>query len=265
MNGTVVVFARRPELGRVKTRLAAVLDAEDVLLLYRAFLRDTLESARRSGARVALAHTPGPADFPEARLADVRLEQRGATFGERFDDALAQARAAAEGPVVLVGADTPHLPPDALRGALDALDESEAVIGPSSEGGFHLVGFRRKILPLREAFDGPNEAARVARTIRGEGLVTTLLPTLFDVDVPADLADLVLHIELRAAVARAWVPSATRDAIATLGLEAAQVGASGTRGFALERHRRVDSGGVVGVVGSWANARAPASNETLGR
>jgi glycosyltransferase A (GT-A) superfamily protein (DUF2064 family) len=122
VNGGVLVFARRPELGRVKTRLESAIGDHLTLSIYRAFLADTLTAARQTNARVILAHTPG-LDFPEQALADETFHQQGYTFGERFDYAIKQAadRLPPETPFVLIGADTPHLSPMFLRKTLETL------------------------------------------------------------------------------------------------------------------------------------------------
>lgn len=204
----VLVFARAPAMGAAKTRLEPALGRERTLLLYRSFLADTLESARASGARVLLAHTPG--SFEERALADDAFEQRGASFGARFDAAFADARARSDGPIVLVGADTPQLGPSVLREALAALRDADAVLGPSTEGGFYLLGFRGEPVPVSTAFEEANEAAAVARLTR-----PALLAPSFDVDVPADVANLILHCETQAA-AGAWVPRRTLAALREL-------------------------------------------------
>lgn len=229
----VLVFARAPERGRVKTRLAAALGDAAALALHRAFLADALRAARLAANTVVLAHTPS-APFPEQALADVLVVQRGATFGERFDAALADARARVPtGPLVLVGADTPHLPPSAIRRALLMVTRYPSVLGPSSEGGFYLLGFRRAVVPVARAFESGNEAASVARALVAAGARPVLLEPSFDVDVPADLANLVLHLETTAAARDAWAPRETVRALAELGLAVAPRAAEGERGRGL--------------------------------
>lgn len=235
-SGGILVFARAPERGAVKTRLARTLGADAALELHRAFLTDGLRAAREAGARVLLAHTTS-ADFAEAALADVRFEQRGADFHTRLDAALAEARRRlGPEPLLVVGADTPHLAPTALRHALERLERVPAVVGPSQGGGFHLVGFSGAPPPLAEAFAAPNECARLARLLRRRGLAFELLPALFDVDLPRDLVELVLLLELWRAAGGPWRPAATEAALERLGIAVAEVGADGkggTRAFQL--------------------------------
>lgn len=232
--GLVVVFARAPELGRVKTRLAAALGDGTALALHRAFLQDTLAAARAAGARVVLAHTAsGP--FPEQRLADGCVVQRGEGFAARFDAALADA-AGLDGaaPLVVVGSDAPQVGPAMVRRALDALREVPAVLGPCSEGGFYLLGFAAAPVPVAEAFAGPHEAARATRLLRDQGLAPRLLEATFDVDVPGDLVHLLLHLELLEAAGGPWIPPATTRAVHDLGLQLSPGPGGANRGWRLE-------------------------------
>lgn len=199
--------------------------------LYRAMLRDTLANARRSGARVMLSHTPSARGFPEQDLADACVVQEGGSFGERFDHALGTAFAAFGGPVVLVGSDTPHVGADRLRAAFHALHASPAVVGPSREGGFYLVGFRNEPVPVRSAFDMPNEAAALVRVLRARGLVAITEPS-FDLDVPEDLVELLLHAELLEACG---AEAAARETLRVL----ARAGVTLERSPSGERRRRL--------------------------
>lgn len=216
-HGAVVVFARAPERGCVKTRLAPAVGEDGALALHRAFLADALAAARGSGARVLLAHTPSR-PFPEQALADDAYPQRGEGFGLRLDGALADARERVQGPLVLVGADTPQTPPSALRDALTRLGDADAVLGPGREGGFHLIGFARVPVPIAEAFASGGEAANVARLLRARGARLALCEPSFDVDVPDDLRDLALHLDLLAGAGAPWTAPATTSALAALGV-----------------------------------------------
>ena len=212
----VLVFARAPVAGEVKTRLSAGLGIGQTLELYRAFLSDTLESARRAASHVFLAHTPSP-PFPEMARADVVFEQRGRGFGERFDGALADARAALprDAAVIVIGADTPHLSPFAIRRAFDALRRSGGVIGPSEDGGFYLLGLRGHSPPLSRCFGVPERAyMRVGSALRDAGIDVTSLDSLFDVDNAADLDRLDSLLRSGRNGSAEWIPPATSRLLA---------------------------------------------------
>lgn len=208
----ILIFARRPELGFVKTRLAACIGEPLALKAYEAFLGDTLLAARKSGATVLLAHTPGPS-FSEQQLADFAFEQRGASFGERFDSALSDAANLLPHGVsiVLIGADTPHLSPASMALAIRNLDEAKAVIGPSTNGGFYLLGFSTRPVSVADAFAYPafKEVGEVVRLLKKEKIKPKLLEDWFDVDMPEDLVKLNTFIGLLEAADADWVPQRT--------------------------------------------------------
>lgn len=200
----------------MKTRLAACLGKRAAQAVYRAFLTDTLLAARETGATVLFAHTSGP-HFSEQELADITFEQRGTSFGERFDAALEDAanQLPIGTPLVLIGADTPHLSPEFLRHALSVLQESKAVIGPNVNGGFYLLGFSTRPVPISEAFTRPSarETAEVARLLLQAGVKPKLLELCFDVDLPEDLMKLIMFIDILEAVGAKWIPRNTRNII----------------------------------------------------
>jgi len=211
--GAVLVFARSPMLGQVKTRLATYLGDHCALALYRAFLTDTLLAAREAKATVLLAHTPGP-HFPEQELTDIAFEQQGSSFGERFDAALAGAanRLPHGAPIILIGADTPHLSPDSLRQALNLLEGSKAVLGPCINRGFYLLGFSTQPIQISEAFTYPSAKVTVetARILLRAGVKPQLLAFSFDVDTPLDLFNLKVLLDIRETVGSKWIPTQTQ-------------------------------------------------------
>jgi hypothetical protein len=212
--GAVLVFARRPELGRVKTRLQSQIGKQLTLALYRAFLTDTLDSARQSGGAVLLAHTPGPA-FAEQKLADLTIEQRGVTFGERFDSAFEDAsnQLPTKTPLLLIGADTPHISPHSLREAMSLLGDCDAVIGPNITNGFYLLGFSGHPVPVSQVFShqGIEETVVLDRVLKEAHLDVRHLSPQFDIDSPQDLRRLARLLDTRQPLAGGWIPKNTRD------------------------------------------------------
>lgn len=219
--GAAIIFARTPERGRVKTRLAALLGEERTLELYRAFLADSLQLARRAGAEVVLARTEGE-PFPEMDLADRVVVQRGASFGERMDHVLLEvARSIPPSePYLILGADSPHLPPEIVGSTLANLKEGHATsaLGRCQEGGFYLLGFLGEPVPIREAFSGPNEAARVADLLVRAHRPPLETPVFFDIDTPADLERLSDSLlALGKGDGSAWIPRETKGVLRKLG------------------------------------------------
>jgi glycosyltransferase A (GT-A) superfamily protein (DUF2064 family) len=217
----ILVFARRPELGLVKTRLHPFIGEAATLALYRAFLADTLHAAGQSSTTTLLAHTSGP-HFPEQDLADIAFEQRGSSFAERFDAALEDAanQLPNQTPLVLIGADTPYLSPKFLRKTFDVLKTWEAVIGPNVNGGFYLLGFASHPVPVSEVFSrtSTEEPTELLRLLNKARLRTTFLESQFDVDLPQDLMMLIRLIDRLEASDADLVPKNTRNALHDMGI-----------------------------------------------
>lgn len=195
----------------MKTRLSEELGAERTLELYHAFLSDSLLAARRTGAEVLLAHTASR-PFPQQGLADRVFLQRGESFGTRWDGALEDARelVGPETPLVLIGADAPHVPPSLMARALRTLERSPAVLGPCVDGGFYLLGFSSALVPLASVFPDPAAVARRATRRITESLgAPDVIETCFDVDTSDDLQVLIDHLRGLRETGAEWIPPAT--------------------------------------------------------
>jgi len=188
----VALFARWPELGRVKTRLSPALPPELALRLYEAMLADALGAVSRSRADesfVYWADAPrdrGPWDekITPARSRDQTGEDLGARLERAFDDLLKDGPARA----VFLGADCPMLDADALRRALEALAEHDLVLGPSHDGGYYLIGLAAPQPALFRGISWSTAAVAVqTRTRAGAlGLSCAVLRPLRDVDTARD-------------------------------------------------------------------------------
>lgn len=197
----LVIFARYPEPGKVKTRLAKDIGGEQAANIYAAFLRDLDERFGATSQSSQEGYDPHWAYAPSARsLAEVvgptaRLyAQEGETLDERLYCAcLAMHRAGYER-VVVIGSDAPHLPGSMVADAFSHLADAAVVLGPAEDGGYYLIGLRLQPEPP-DLFRGiqMSTATVLRETLaRAErlGLTIALLPTLFDVDTRDDLARL---------------------------------------------------------------------------
>ena len=198
----LLVFAREPVLGRVKTRLAADIGPEAALEVYRELLALTAAAVTATAvpATVWLAEAPHPtADAAQPRPAQPRPEWPGlpwcvqppaALLGERMAHAFGEAFAAGAGRVVIIGTDCPGLQPAILQQAYAALEAHDLVVGPAEDGGYYLLGLRELQPALFANKDWstatvlPDTLADAARL----GLRVAQLPVLHDVDSARDLA-----------------------------------------------------------------------------
>jgi uncharacterized protein len=186
---SIVIFARAPQLGEVKTRLGKAIGAERALALYEAFLDDTCALTQGLGARRVLA-VAGDVDHPRiahlAKSQRLTVEEQGdGDLGDRMARAI--ARHVERGPVLIIGSDAPTLPRAHLHQALDELMANDVVIGPSDDGGYYLIGAR---VPVPELFvDVHWSTAEVLPTTlqRLAGRSSLVLPPWYDVDSAEDL------------------------------------------------------------------------------
>jgi uncharacterized protein len=196
----VVVMAKPLVAGRVKTRLAAAVGADAALTVYRGLLESTLAQAELvEGVALVLATAPGPAAAqPPYGPRWVVLAQRGEALGERLAGVFADLFAAGAGAVVVVNSDSPQLPPEYLRLAVDRLGPAAITLGPAADGGYYAVGIGRHTWTTGEPAlrrlleDAPMGSAALLGWTLGEarraGLEIVQLPLWFDVDEAADLA-----------------------------------------------------------------------------
>ncbi|HSM50390.1 MAG TPA: TIGR04282 family arsenosugar biosynthesis glycosyltransferase [Thermoanaerobaculia bacterium] len=193
----VAVFAKPPQPGRVKTRLAGALGEVAAAELQRAFLADLLERLATTGRAVRLLWALEPGE--EAPVAPVPgLAQEGEDLGDRM---LAASRALARefDPVLGLGADLPDLPLGRLAEAEAALaGGADAVFGPATDGGFYLFGLgpraRRPELFAGVPWGGERVLAEVLARARRLGLSVRLLAVAADVDRPEDLEPLARRL-----------------------------------------------------------------------
>jgi len=192
-DAALIVFARAPVPGRVKTRLAPLLGEQGAARLYAQMVERTLRTALAARiGRVELYCSPGinsPYFRKIKKRFGVRLHTQGrGNLGERMYRALRRHPGA-----LLIGSDCPALRPSDLRAALRALRAgADAVLSPAEDGGYPLIGLRRV---SRRLFDGISwGSARVLEQTRRRlarlGWRWTELRTLWDVDRPDDVARL---------------------------------------------------------------------------
>jgi rSAM/selenodomain-associated transferase 1 len=181
---TVVVIAKAPVAGTVKTRLSPALSPRSAAAVAAAALADTLDAVRAAPtARRVLALAGVLPSLPPGFEV---ITQHGNGLGERLAAAFTDA---GPGPVLLVGMDTPQITPAVLGRALTQLSRSPAVIGPADDGGWWALGLRdvRHAAVLADVpMSTSDTAARTVAALQRRGVDVTGLPVLRDVDTIAD-------------------------------------------------------------------------------
>ena len=193
----LLIFAKAPVAGQVKTRLAATYGRQGAAMRYRQLLRRTLATAERAGvAPVELWVAPGRAHpWLAARAREhgmpLRVQTRG-DLGRRMHRALHWTLRTAPF-AAIIGGDCAALTPWQLHRAFDCLAAGvDAVFGPAEDGGYVLVGLRRPEPLLFQAlpWGGAQVMAATRKRLHRLGLRWVELPLSFDIDRPADLARL---------------------------------------------------------------------------
>ncbi|GAB2461025.1 TIGR04282 family arsenosugar biosynthesis glycosyltransferase [Jatrophihabitans fulvus] len=202
MIDTLIVLAKQPRPGRVKTRLTPPLTPSQAASVAGAALLDTLAAVDRTPARRRLLAFAGD---PSGWLPDGwdHYSQPEGGLDVRIAAAFAAAGA---GSALLVGMDTPHLQPADLL-AFDP-DRHDAAFGAAPDGGYWALGFRdaatgtRAVpgVPMSQDDTGAHQVLRLAAL----GLRVRALPTLTDIDTIADLTEVAALMPRTSAVARAW-------------------------------------------------------------
>lgn len=185
MTAHLVVLAKAPVPGRVKTRLCPPCTPEDAARIAAAALADTLDTVTAAPAARRTLVLDGEYAAPPGWH---RLPQRGTDLAERLGHAFADTVLPGV-PTVLVGMDTPQVTADRLTAAVRLLGAADAVLGPAADGGWWALGLRDPA-HARVLRDVPTSTdrtgARTLAALRGRGLRVALLAVLRDVDTASD-------------------------------------------------------------------------------
>jgi uncharacterized protein len=187
----LVVIAKEPVPGAVKTRLAPFVGADGAARVAAAMLADTVAVMTRVEAEPWVCFAPPDARGRMARLAPGcgLLAQVQGDLGDRLAACFAALLDGGAERVVIVGADTPHLPRATYEAAFALLDQVEVVLGPAEDGGYYLVGAKAALPELFVGVPMGTEAVlqeTIQRAIRRRLRIATV-PTLRDLDRLEDL------------------------------------------------------------------------------
>jgi len=208
----LIVFAKRPEAGAVKTRLCPPFTPVQAAEFYACLLEDVLETMARAAPAIGLSlrlaihpdeavESPGvpvPAGFSV-------VGQRGPGLSERMEHAIAEAAAEGFGPILVRGSDSPALSGAVLEAALAELETADLVICPDLDGGYNLVGLCR---PAPGIFDHAMSTASVLDDTLAHaarlGLRHVVLSEGFDIDTLDDLRVLCSATATMGSCSRTW-------------------------------------------------------------
>jgi rSAM/selenodomain-associated transferase 1 len=194
----MLFFAKYPEKGEVKKRLATHLGEDITVELYRYFVLDSLSTLEKCGVKLLVCFYPPESQKRFAEWLGMNysyVPQQGSDLGQRMKTCFVNAFDRGFHFVVAIGSDIPDLPCEFIKEALSSLKTHDVVIGPSFDGGYYLIGFREdKFIP--EVFDGIDWGTHTVfhdtLTVLQNAICNVhTLPKWSDIDTIADLKHLI--------------------------------------------------------------------------
>ncbi|MGB6035465.1 MAG: TIGR04282 family arsenosugar biosynthesis glycosyltransferase [Cryomorphaceae bacterium] len=192
-NNLLLVFAKNPELGKVKTRLAKTVGDKKALEIYLKLLEHTYAVADKTFADKAIFYSDKIEEFDILDYYKFpKFLQKGNDLGERMDRAIGEAFGQSYNKVVIIGSDCYDLTAEIVEDAFKLLDDHNVVIGPAFDGGYYLLGMDRHYSHLfrDKKWSTPDVLLDTILDTKKLKLSYALLPTLTDVDEEKDLGAL---------------------------------------------------------------------------
>jgi len=200
----LLFFVKNPERGKVKSRLAAVIGDESAAKLYRNFIMQMLSTLKIGDFPIYICFHPKNALKALKEWLGGQyhyIPQKGKDLGERMRNGFMEAFHMGFKRVVLIGSDIPDLPLEFIEEAFTSLKKKDAVIGPSYDGGYYLIGFGNRTFSS-QVFEGivwgtETVFDRTMRVLRKLGRRVHTLPYQRDIDTIEDLRNLDLGTFLK--------------------------------------------------------------------
>lgn len=193
-NNLLIIFVKNPELGKVKSRLAATIGEEEALNIYKQLLMHTYLTTKDQPVGKAVFYSDFVDHFDEW---DNDLFQKhcqtGKALGERMSNAFDWAFDKGYKSVCIVGSDCYELDQQTLHDAFERLKTNDVVIGPSLDGGYYLIGMNKAhhFLFKNKSWSTGNVLKETIKDIKLRDMSAALLAVLRDIDVESDLKAMI--------------------------------------------------------------------------
>lgn len=192
-NALLIVFVKNPELGKVKTRLAASIGEQQALDIYRVLLQKTRQSIENLPLAKIIYYSDfiDDDDLWDNNLFDKALQQ-GGDLGERMYEAFKSGFNEGYRMVGIIGSDCPDISEGLLLDAFTKLKSNDLVIGPAKDGGYYFLGMNRLHKPLffNKSWSTNRLLTETLEQTKQLKLSTSLLEPLSDIDEEKDLKTL---------------------------------------------------------------------------
>ena len=189
MKDAVIIFVRNPELGKVKTRLAATVGDEEALNIYALLLNHTMQEADKVAAdKFVFYHQQITADDIWNGNGFYKKLQTGENLGDKMKAAFDEIFKASYTKIMIIGSDCLQLNSTIINAGFELLDKHDTVIGPAKDGGYYLLGMKKNYEFLFDNKTWSTESVfdESMKDMQQHHLSTGLLPLLTDVDTEAD-------------------------------------------------------------------------------
>ena len=186
----LIIFARNPVLGKVKTRLAREIGNERALQIYLKLLEHTHKVAEDADCDKHVYYTENLDEFGLLDYFKYKKKlQEGENLGERMHHAMKNGFDKGYRRVVIIGSDCIELNTELIDRAFEQLTTSDCVLGPASDGGYYLIGLRvmQDFLFQDKTWSGSDVLLDTILDLQNAQMSFELLPTLNDIDTKADL------------------------------------------------------------------------------
>ena len=194
----LIIFIKNPELGKVKTRLAATIGNEKALAIFRRLLENIHSKSKLIKADKLLFCSTfiDQDDIWENDIFHKKLQNQSPDLGQRMLSAFMEAQDLGYSKALIVGSDIYEVSTEILQNGFELLEDTETVIGPSHDGGYYAIGFNfEKIhsfdflqhIFLNKTWSHENVAQQALDVINSYSYTCNFLPTLSDIDTEEDL------------------------------------------------------------------------------
>lgn len=198
MKSALLIFIKNPELGKVKTRLAATIGNEKALEIFQKLLVNIHDKSLKVMADKFLFYSSfvDQNDIWENDIYNKYLQNQSPDLGQRMLSAFEQARDLGYSKALIVGSDIYEVNTEILNKGFESLENAETVLGPSHDGGYYAIGFNfEKInsdtflqdIFLNKTWSHEHVAQEALGVINSFSYTCNLLPTLNDIDTEEDL------------------------------------------------------------------------------
>jgi len=194
----VLVFLKSPVMGNVKTRLAEKIGNMQAVHLYKYFVYDTLKMLENGIHSIIICYYPFDAEKDILKWLGNKYPlrpQKGDTLGKKMSNAFEQAFEQGFDHVLLMGTDIPDLPGAIITKGFDELNHNDAVIGPSTDGGYYIIGFNARTF-YPQAFENITWSTEkvfqeTLNILRQNKKSIYILPEWRDIDIFEDLIEFI--------------------------------------------------------------------------